>query len=193
MKELIEKYKEKILTNKRSLIKAERGVSVQILTGEISAYQDIVKDLESLQSNGKNKEEVSDKKKLVANWYAKLSLVDHGLQSLLQDIPRNLRERKGDYKDFETFAMNISAMKKRLNDAISDVSGIMEEYAQSHAKPTHSGKTKEQVWEEVQSYHQIEGTIPEGSRVGAAVYDAMERFANQEVPIYMLDHPNSKT
>ena len=56
----------------------------------------------------------------------------------------------------------------------------MEEYAQYYAAPrSTSGKTKEEVWEEVESYHQIEG-MGDNGRLMKAIYDAMEIYSAKD-------------
>lgn len=53
--------------------------------------------------------------------YKELSLLKLQLQSLREDIPLNLKERRGDVKDLEMFDMKISAMQKRLDRAINKI------------------------------------------------------------------------
>ena len=57
------------------------------------------------------------------DWYKALSLLELQMKALQEDIPRNLRERRGDVTDLETFHMKLTAMRNRLHRAFEELKG----------------------------------------------------------------------
>jgi hypothetical protein len=54
------------------------------------------------------------------NWYKTISLLELQMKALQEDLPRNLKNKKGDFKDLESFDMLLTAMRGKLNRVFKD-------------------------------------------------------------------------
>lgn len=65
---------------------------------------------------------MKNKTNTLPNWYKELTLAQSRLDSLREDIPRNLTEQdRNDVMDLEYFDMKINAIQAKLNRAVDEL------------------------------------------------------------------------